>query len=126
MEKVKVTTREKAYEIHIESGLFSKLPEVFKEKYSGKKIALVSDNNVYKIYGESFKAGLVKAGFEVTEIVFNAGEENKNISTLSQIYSVLAENFFTRSDIVVALGGGVTGDMAGLAAATFAHRLCRP
>lgn len=119
MEKVKVTTREKAYEIHIESGLFSKLPEVFKEKYSGKKIALVSDNNVYKIYGESFKAGLVKAGFEVTEIVFNAGEENKNISTLSQIYSVLAENFFTRSDIVVALGGGVTGDMAGLAAATF-------
>jgi len=119
MEKVKVNTREKAYEIHIESGLFSKLPEVFKEKYSGKKIALVSDNNVYKIYGESFKAGLVKAGFEVTEIVFNAGEENKNISTLSQIYSVLAENFFTRSDIVVALGGGVTGDMAGLAAATF-------
>lgn len=119
MEKVKVTTREKAYEIHIESGLFSKLPEVFKEKYSGKKIALVSDNNVYKIYGESFKAGLVKAGFEVTEIFFNAGEENKNISTLSQIYSVLAENFFTRSDIVVALGGGVTGDMAGLAAATF-------
>lgn len=119
MEKVKVTTREKAYEIHIESGLLSKLPEVFKEKYSGKKIALVSDNNVYKIYGESFKAGLVKAGFEVTEIFFNAGEENKNISTLSQIYSVLAENFFTRSDIVVALGGGVTGDMAGLAAATF-------
>lgn len=119
MEKVKVTTREKAYEIHIESGLLSKLPEVFKEKYSGKKIALVSDNNVYKIYGESFKAGLVKAGFEVTEIFFNAGEENKNISTLSQIYSVLAENFFTRSDIVVSLGGGVTGDMAGLAAATF-------
>lgn len=119
MEKVKVNTREKAYEIHIESGLLSKLPEVFKEKYSGKKIALVSDNNVYKIYGESFKAGLVKAGFEVTEIFFNAGEENKNISTLSQIYSVLAENFFTRSDIVVALGGGVTGDMAGLAAATF-------
>ncbi len=119
MEKVKVNTREKAYEIYIESGLFFRLPEIFKEKYYGKKIALVSDNNVYKLYGERFKADLIKAGFEVTEIVFNAGEANKNFSTLCNIYTVLAENFFTRSDIIVALGGGVTGDMAGLAAATF-------
>ena len=119
MEEVIVTTVGKTYPIYIETNLLGKLPGIFREKYGGRKIALVSDSNVFPLYGEKFRAELVKAGFKVVTAVFEAGESRKNFSTLNYIYSVLADNFFTRSDIVVALGGGVTGDVAGLAAATF-------
>ncbi|NMA67622.1 MAG: 3-dehydroquinate synthase [Clostridiaceae bacterium] len=119
MEKLIVSTVGKTYPIYIKSGLFITLPEIFKEKYYGKKIALVSDSNVYSLYGECLNAELTEAGFSVVPIVFKAGETQKNFTTLEYIYSVLADNYFTRSDMVSALGGGVTGDIAGLAAATF-------
>ncbi len=119
MEKVQIKTGNKAYEVLIESGLFSELPRVFKEKYSGKKLALVSDSNVFPLYGENLYSALIKIGFEVVPIVFEAGEAHKTMETLNWIYTKLAEDAFTRSDMVIALGGGVTGDMAGLAAATF-------
>ncbi len=119
METIPVKTHDKTYDIFIEAGLFQKLPEIFKEKYSGKKLAVVSDSHVYPLYGEQFVQKLSLLGFEVSPIVFEAGEENKNMGTLSKIYTGLAEGLFTRSDILIALGGGVTGDMTGLAAATF-------
>ncbi|NLX64438.1 MAG: 3-dehydroquinate synthase [Clostridiaceae bacterium] len=114
-----VKTGGKTYSIHIESGIFNKLPDIFKEKYSGKKLAVVSDNNVFSIYGNTFVKNLQQKGFIVIPIIFEAGEKSKNLTTLNEIYNALADHAFTRSDIVVALGGGVTGDMAGLAAATF-------
>ncbi len=119
MKKVIVNAGGKTYEIHIESGLFNKLSDIFHEKYSGKKLALVADSNVFQLYGRFFVKKLEQKGFFVTPIVFDAGEKSKNLVTLNTIYDSLADNAFTRSDIVVALGGGVTGDMAGLAAATF-------
>lgn len=119
MENVKVKTDSKAYEIHIESGLFHKLPVIFKDILSTKKLALISDSTVYPLYGEILTQNLNKTGFAVTPIIFEAGEQRKNIQTLSNIYCELAEGSFSRSDAVIALGGGVTGDMAGLAAATF-------
>ena len=119
MKEVIVKTRGKTYSIYIESGIFQKLPDIFKRKYSGKKLAVVSDNNVFSIYGDTFVKDLQQKGFFVIPIIFEAGEKNKNLTTLSNIYDALADHAFTRSDIVVALGGGVTGDMAGLAAATF-------
>ena len=119
MKEVIVKTGGKTYSIHIESGIFKRLPDIFKEKYSGKKLAVVSDNNVYNIYGNRFVKNLQQKGFFVIPIIFEAGEKSKNLSTLNMIYNALADHAFTRSDIVVALGGGVTGDMAGLAAATF-------
>jgi len=119
VKEVIVKTRGKTYSIYIESGIFQKLPDIFKRKYSGKKLAVVSDNNVFSIYGDTFVKDLQQKGFFVIPIIFEAGEKNKNLTTLSNIYDALADHAFTRSDIVVALGGGVTGDMAGLAAATF-------
>ena len=119
MRIVSVKTIDKAYDIFIESGIFKKLPDIFKEKYHGKKLALVSDSNVYRLYGETLYQNLKLKGFDIIPIVFEAGEERKNLNTLSYIYKELAESAFTRSDYIVALGGGVTGDMAGLAAATF-------
>ncbi len=119
MEEVKISAGGKTYKIDIESGLFSKLPDILKKKYTGKKLALVSDSNVFSLYGEKFYTELSQAGLSVMPILFKAGEEQKNLQTLNQIYAKLAEGEFTRSDSVIALGGGVTGDMAGLAAATF-------
>lgn len=123
MEKVIVVARDKTYEIAIETGLFKELPAIFKREYFGKKLAIITDSNVYPLYGKEFSKKLEKEGFEVVPIVFQAGEQSKNLSTLESIYARLADNAFTRSDMVVALGGGVTGDMAGLAAATFLRGL---
>ncbi|NLP00005.1 MAG: 3-dehydroquinate synthase [Clostridiaceae bacterium] len=119
MKEVIVKTSGKTYPIYIESGIFNRLPDICQENYSGKKLAVVTDNNVYNIYGKTFVKKLEQKGFFVIPIIFEAGEKNKNLVTLTSIYDALAEHAFTRSDIVVALGGGVTGDMAGLAAATF-------
>lgn len=83
----------KTYPIYIETNLFSKLPGIFKENYSGKKIALVSDSNVFPLYGEKFRSELIKAGFDVVPAVFEAGENQKNFSTLNYLYSILADNF---------------------------------
>ena len=119
MEKVNVRTESKAYDICIESGLFHKLPDIFKEELSGRKLAVVSDHQVFGLYGRELFQKLTQKGFQVKPIVFEAGEQQKNLSTLTRIYGELAGGSFTRSDIIIALGGGVTGDMAGLAAATF-------
>ena len=119
MKELIVNVSGKTYPIHIESGILKKLPDVFKEKYSGKKLAVVSDDIVFNIYGNTFVNNLQQKGFFVTPIIFEAGEKSKNLNTLNEIFNALADNAFTRSDIVVALGGGVTGDMAGLAAAIF-------
>ncbi|MCX7771509.1 MAG: 3-dehydroquinate synthase [Clostridia bacterium] len=119
MNCVTVATEGRAYDIIIQSGLFSSIPDRLKAKYAGKKIALVCDTRVFPLYGEALLGKLNEAGFDVAPVVFEAGEESKILHTLTQIYYALAEGAFTRSDLVVALGGGVTGDMAGLAAATF-------
>jgi 3-dehydroquinate synthase len=119
VERIKVASKIKTYDILIESGLFLKLPSIFHKNYKGKKIVIVTDNHVYPLYGKKFYEKLTQEGLEVISIVFSAGEENKNIKTLDYIYSILADNSISRSDVIVALGGGVTGDIAGFAAATF-------
>jgi 3-dehydroquinate synthase len=119
LRKVCVNAGGKTYDIHIEAGLFKRLPHIFRSKYSGKKLAVVSDHNVFELYGKEFIRQLEPEGFCIIPIVFEAGEKSKNLATLNSIYNALADGAFTKSDITVALGGGVTGDMAGLAAATF-------
>lgn len=119
MEKVIVVAKDKTYEIAIETGLFKELPAIFRREYFGRKLAIVTDSNVFPLYGKEFSENLEKEGFDILPIVFEAGEKNKDLSTLESIYNKLADNGFTRSDAIVALGGGVVGDMAGLAAATF-------
>lgn len=123
MEKVTVKTRNRTYDILIETGIFSELPSIFRSIYHGKKLALVTDSNVELLYGKKLSGMLENEGLEVVPIVFSAGEKSKNLKTLEYIYNILADNAFTRSDAIVALGGGVTGDMAGLAAATFLRGL---
>ena len=83
------------------------------------KIAVISDSNVFPLYGPAVTESLTGSGFQVVTYTFPAGEASKNANTYLDILNFLAENHLTRSDAVLALGGGVTGDMTGFAAATF-------
>ena len=103
--------------IYIENGLISKAGKLIKEKFNCKKIALVSDTNVYPIYGDIIKSQLENEGYEVFTYIFKAGEASKNTTELVKIVEFMAQSGLTREDIAVALGGGVCGDMVGFAAA---------
>lgn len=81
--------------------------------------AVVSDDSVFPLYGEAVVKSLESAGLRVCSFVFPHGEASKNITTFADILNFLAENHLTRSDLVVALGGGVVGDVTGFAAATY-------
>ena len=110
----------KPYEILLERGLLSRAGEECAKLFApGARAMLISDSNVYPLFGEKVAASLREAGFRVFSCTFPAGEQSKQLSTVEGFYRALVENHFTRSDFVVALGGGVTGDMAGFAAATF-------
>ena len=108
----------KCYCVNIGSGLMPALAQQIKSVCSSKKIALISDTNVFPYYGERTKSALEQNGFQVVSFVFPAGEESKNGSTYLAILNFLAENALTRTDALVALGGGVVGDMTGFVAAT--------
>ena len=109
----------RSYEIKIGPGLLSTLGREAKQLGKAKKAAIVSETNVYPLYGKQAEASLMDAGFEVVSFVFPAGEESKSAATYLQLLNFLAENRLTRTDLIVALGGGVVGDLTGFAAATY-------
>ena len=109
----------RSYEIKIGPGLLSTLGEEATALGKAKKVAIVSETNVYPLYGARAETSLKNAGFEVISFVFPAGEESKSAATYLQLLNFLAENKLTRTDLIVALGGGVVGDLAGFAAATY-------
>ena len=119
MKKMEVLLTNEKYNIYIERGLFESSGKKMKEIFVGEKITIITDDNVNPLYGEKFKKILEKSGFEVNTIVLAAGEKNKNFVTLNRIYKELIKFQTTRSDMIVALGGGVVGDVAGFAASTY-------
>ena len=115
-----VTVRaSKAYDILIGSGLLATLGEEAKKLGKAKKVCVVSETTVWPLYGKTVSESLESAGFSVVSYVFPAGEESKNGTVYLDLLNFLAENQLTRSDLIVALGGGVVGDLAGFAAASF-------
>lgn len=107
------------YSIHIGSGLLARTGELAAPVLKGRDAVIVSDSNVWPLYGKTVTESLENAGFRVSHFVFPAGERNKNLQTLTELLTFLAQKGLTRADAVFALGGGVTGDMAGLAAALY-------
>ena len=108
-----------AYEVHIGSGLLSTCGASLAQIMPLCHIAILSDSTVAPLYLETVSDSLQRAGFVVSSFVFPAGEAHKNFDTLSDILEFLAEERMTRTDCIVALGGGVTGDMAGFAAGCY-------
>jgi len=118
MYKVRIHASEE-YDVLIGKGIASKIGDCLQDLGKKGKVMIVSDTNVAPLYAESIADELVFAGFEPSIFTFDAGEESKNLKTYGDILSFLAEEEFSRSDTVLALGGGVAGDMAGFAAATY-------
>lgn len=107
------------YDVTIGPGLLAECGQRLREAVPLCHMAVVADSNVAPLYLETVKSSLLEAGYQVSAYVFPAGEGSKNFETLSHILEFLAEEHLTRTDCVAALGGGVTGDMAGLAAALY-------
>lgn len=109
----------KEYHVHIGAELLDSLGTMIAEINDGQNAVIVSDSNVWPIYGQKATDSLLKNHFSVHNFVFSAGEESKNPITYLNLLNFLAENHITRSDCIIALGGGVVGDMAGFAASTY-------
>ena len=118
MNEVPVNLGERSYKINISSG-FDHLTEKIKAFNLGSKVLIVTDSNVDRFYAQDCIAILSKAGLEISKFVFPAGEANKNLNTVKDIYQACMENKFERQDTIIALGGGVVGDIAGFATATY-------
>ena len=123
MRTITVALGEKTYKIEIAAGLLDQIGPKARALSAAAKAAVISDSNVDPLYGERLERTLADSGFEVTRIVFEAGEQSKNLATLGYVYDELARAGLTRSDLLLTLGGGVPGDLGGLAAATFCAAL---
>ena len=108
-----------AYQVTIGGGVLKNCGQVLRDIMSPCRMAVIADSVVAPLYLETVEKSLSDAGFAVCSYVFEAGESHKNLSTLSDILEFLCESHMTRTDCVAALGGGVTGDMAGFAAAVY-------
>lgn len=119
MQTIHINTRPE-YDVSIGPGLLNRCGELVLSALSAPcKVAVITDSNVAPLYLPRVEASLRSAGFAVCTHIFPAGEAQKNLSTLSEVLEFLADSQLTRSDCVAALGGGVTGDMAGFAAGCY-------
>ncbi len=103
----------------IEKGLFENFGHHVLNITEPCKVLILSDETVAKFYIEKLRKNLEKSGFKVSEFIIKPGEKSKTLSTATKIYEKMAADFFSRSDMVVSLGGGVVSDIAGFAAATY-------
>ena len=116
---IKVDLGEKSYDIHIGEKCLADLPELLSNVSQESMSLLVSDELVFSLYGEEVLGILHRAGYKVETAVIKGGEGCKNLTMLGWLYEQMITNGLDRSSTVFALGGGVVGDLAGFAAASF-------
>ncbi|MBO0423049.1 3-dehydroquinate synthase [Enterococcus plantarum] len=121
--KLTVTLPNHSYDLTIEKGLLKSIGSWVKELWLPQKIVIITDTNVQPLYGEQVQKSLKEAGFETATFVIKAGEQSKSLSVAAEVYDVLADEGMTRSDGIIALGGGVVGDLAGFVASTYMRGL---
>lgn len=111
----------RCYDVVIASDILDDAGAIIKTSkvFSGKKAAVVTDTKVYELYASRVERSLTDSGLEVYTNVIKSGESSKNAENYILLLNFLAKNGLDRSDIVIALGGGVAGDLAGFAAATY-------
>lgn len=119
MKTININLKENSYDILIENGLLENIGDKIRLVYEGEKIAIITDNNLHKLYSNDLYTRLTKAGFKVSIIAIESGEASKSINTLEYIYNKLACEGITRTDLILAFGGGVVGDVAGFAASSY-------
>ena len=118
MMKMMVNLKDRSYPICIQKGILKSAHEKIKEIYQGKKIMIISDDQVYHYYGELL-TNVLQQDFEVGHVIVPHGEQSKRFDMLPQLYQACLDFQLTRTDLIVALGGGVIGDMAGFVASSY-------
>ena len=118
MRKISINTSH-PYDVLIQRGGLAKCGEYISEVTGSRRAAIITDDVVEKLHLQTALDSMKAAGFECSVFVFPNGEQSKCLETLGRIYDFLCESNITRSDIIVALGGGVVGDITGFAAATY-------
>ncbi|HUC97248.1 MAG TPA: iron-containing alcohol dehydrogenase, partial [Candidatus Polarisedimenticolaceae bacterium] len=119
MQTVKVNLGQRSYNIFVGEGILSTAGDLLKGAGIKGKVAVVTNPTVAQLYLDPVHDALQSSGFEITPVLIPDGEEYKTISTLSTVFDCLIADRFERQSCVVALGGGVVGDIAGFAAATY-------
>jgi len=114
-----VETATQSYPVFVGYGLLDKLGEKIKKTGLSGVMSIISDETVFSIYGQKVESILQNAGFAVNTFAMPPGEESKNINSAIRLYDFLVEQRVERDDILIALGGGMVGDLAGFVAATF-------
>lgn len=107
------------YDVIIERGSIKKSGELISQVIKSKKTAIITDDTVNSLYTDTLVESLEKSGISASVFVFPHGEQSKNLENLGNIYDFLCKSEITRSDFLIALGGGVVGDITGFAAASF-------
>lgn len=114
---MEIVLSEKSYEIIVKRHALDSVGEWIASLWQNKKIAIISDDHVFPIYGDKIQQQL--ADYEVCHYVVPAGESSKSLTMANNLYDFLADQQFTRSDAIIALGGGVVGDLASFVASTY-------
>ncbi len=119
MSVVRVDIPGKEYNIHIEDGLIENIGSYIKKYYTGNLISIITDENVASYYKSIVEENLKVKGFKTQTLIVKAGESSKSISTFEKLQESLAESGHQRTDLILALGGGVVGDLAGFVSASY-------
>ena len=107
------------YPIYLKNDFQDLAGAIREEGLENRKICIVTDSHVAPLYHEAVKSALQEISSEIFSFVFEAGEKNKNLNTVQELYKTLIENEMDRKGLLVALGGGVVGDLAGFVASTY-------
>ncbi|MEE8205151.1 MAG: 3-dehydroquinate synthase family protein, partial [Dehalococcoidales bacterium] len=119
MKKVKVALGSKSYEIHIAAGLLTRVGASLKETGFGGKVVIITNPTLKRLYGDLLAQSLDQDGFRVATLEVPEGEEQKSLETAGRLYGELSRRYAERTTPILALGGGVIGDLAGFVAATY-------
>jgi 3-dehydroquinate synthase len=119
MKKVSVRLDRNSYDILIGSGLLMQTGARLKELDFSSKAVIITDTTVKDLYGDTLRKSLADSGFEVLTLEVPVGEEHKSLDTAGRLYHQLTDFFAERTTPVLALGGGVIGDLTGFVAATY-------
>ncbi|MGB7951552.1 MAG: 3-dehydroquinate synthase [Candidatus Binatia bacterium] len=123
MQSLSVSLGDRSYPIHVGDGILPQVGDFLQQLGLGRKVAVITNPTVAQLYLDTVHESLAHAGFEVLPVLVPDGEQHKNLTSLSAIYDRLIAERLDRQSCVLALGGGVVGDLAGFAAATFLRGL---
>ncbi|EET87527.1 3-dehydroquinate synthase [Clostridium carboxidivorans P7] len=119
MKIIEVKLKDNGYKIYIEKNIFEKIAIYLKENHENKKIVIITDKNLEKLYVKALNKTIQDKNFKTKIISIEPGERSKSIDTLKKLYEDFTNFNLTRGDLILTFGGGVVGDLGGFAASTY-------